>query len=240
MTAPRAPWRRPARTSPRRAVAGGPPRDSGRGARTASPHGDRGRGPRGDREPRRRGRRAHSARPERHTARSGPLVQHGDGDPDVGLGLGRETVPQLDRRLEVTVRLVHGVEGVCRRPRLEVGGQRLAEVTGATPVMGELGADRWSTSDAERRVVGQRLGEASMNVDALARQQGRGDRFAHQGVAEHVARRAGDENVVIDGVADHVTQLVGGHVCRPRDESMIHDPPAERRGSSTRRPGSGS
>ena len=108
--------------------------------------------------------------------------------------------PQLERGAQVPQRLVEGARVLGFQAGRDRGPQRPLAVAGGEPVHGQLRV---------RAGVADRLGHRPVHGRALAREQVRVDRLAHDVVAEEerVALAVVDEQVVVDGVAQRGRQL---------------------------------
>ena len=110
-----------------------------------------------------------------------------------------------------------GVDGCRRFGRVDGGPQRLGEVVGCEPVVGELrrGASTFSCAGSVTcGGLGEPVGDGVVKPAPLAGQQVGVDDLAEQGVAEAIgAGRLVDlEDVAGDGLADRLDELAFGQV----------------------------
>jgi hypothetical protein len=141
-------------------------------------------------------------------------------------GVG-QLIPQLERRLEVTLGVGEPVGRLGLQPRLHRGGQRTGRVVGPDPVVGEPGRHGEPVGLDEVGTLAQHAGEGGVQPGPLARQQLGVQRFLGQRVSEGVGLGGGvgDEHLVGDGGPQRGEQLRLGQLA-DRGEQLVLDPAA--------------
>ncbi len=140
------------------------------------------------------------------------------------LGRVRDGGPERERPLEVGVGLGKAEDGLCLARRLDRRGERLRAAARRRPVRRKLG---WRRGVASRELVG----EARMELLALAGQDGRIDRLRQERMTKPEA--AGpllrDEDTLLDGPAQRLSHVSLGER-RQRPEQRVANVPTGGRG----------